>query len=54
MITWIIVFLVVSLIAGILGFTTLASGLASLAKIIFYLFLALLVISLIIGAVNGF
>jgi uncharacterized membrane protein YtjA (UPF0391 family) len=44
----------VALIAALLGFGGLASGLASIAKIIFYIFIILLVISLIAGGINGF
>ncbi len=52
--TWIIVFLIVVVMAGVFAFTGLVKGLASLAKIIFYLFLTLLAIALIIGVVSGF
>ncbi len=52
--TWVIVFLIVVFVAAIFAFTGLVKGLASLAKIIFYLFLSLLAIALIIGVVSGF
>jgi uncharacterized membrane protein YtjA (UPF0391 family) len=54
MLTWVIVFLIVVFVAAIFAFTGLVKGLASLAKIIFYLFLTLLAIALIIGVVSGF
>lgn len=47
MIRWIIFFLVVALISGILGFGVLASAAAGIAKIIFYIFIVLLIISLL-------
>jgi uncharacterized membrane protein YtjA (UPF0391 family) len=47
MLYWTIVFLVVALIAGILGFTGVAIAAASLAKLLFVVFLALFLFSLI-------
>lgn len=47
MLYWALVFLVVALIAGALGFGGLASASAGIAQILFFVFLALLVISLV-------
>lgn len=47
MIRWIITFLVIALIAAVLGFGEVAEGAADIAKIIFYIFIVLFVISLI-------
>ncbi|MBZ9652398.1 DUF1328 family protein [Psychroflexus montanilacus] len=47
MLTYIIIALIGALIFGILGFTTIARGFAAIAKIIFYIFLILLAISII-------
>jgi uncharacterized membrane protein YtjA (UPF0391 family) len=44
-----ITFAILALIAGILGFMTLAGGLAVVAKVFLIVFLALFVISLIFG-----
>lgn len=49
MLRWVLTFLVIALIAGLLGFTDIAAGAASIAKVIFYIFLALLVVSLLFG-----
>ncbi len=46
MLTWSIVFLVVAIIAGIFGFTTIAGTAIGFAKILFVIFLILFVISL--------
>lgn len=42
-------FLIVALTAALLGFSGLAAGAAGLAKILFWLFLAIFVVSLIVG-----
>ncbi len=49
MLKWAIIFLVVSLIAGALGFTGVAAGAARISKILFALFLALFVIVLLLA-----
>jgi len=49
MLYWAIVFLVVAIISGILGFGFVAGAAASIAKILFVIFLVLFVISLIFG-----
>jgi uncharacterized membrane protein YtjA (UPF0391 family) len=43
------VFLVIALIAALLGFGGIAAGAAGIAKIIFYVFLVIAIISLITG-----
>jgi uncharacterized membrane protein YtjA (UPF0391 family) len=47
MIRWVITFLVIALIAAVLGFGGIAEGAADIAKIIFYIFIILFVISLL-------
>lgn len=49
MLRWTIIFLVIALIAALLGFTGIASGAAAIAKIFFYIFIVLFLISLIAG-----
>ena len=49
MLSWTLTFIVVALIAGVLGFGTLAGAAATVAKVCFVLFLVLFVISLIRG-----
>jgi uncharacterized membrane protein YtjA (UPF0391 family) len=44
-----IIFLVISLIAGALGFTGIARGAATISKILFVLFLILFVIFLVLA-----
>ena len=49
MLRWALIFLVVALVAGLLGFTTLAGAATGIAKILFFVFLILFVVSLIMG-----
>jgi len=53
MLGWVLTFLVLALIAALLGFGGIASTFAGVAKILFVVFLVLLVISLIVGATRG-
>jgi uncharacterized membrane protein YtjA (UPF0391 family) len=46
-------FLVISLIAALFGFTGISAAAAGIAKILFFIFLALFVILLIIGLMVG-
>lgn len=50
---WAAVFFVIALIAAGFGFTDVAAGAASIAKILFYLFLGIFVVLLIAGIVVG-
>jgi len=43
------IFLVVGLIAGLLGFTTIAGASVGIAKFLFFLFVAMFVVFLIVG-----
>lgn len=52
MLYWAVVFFVVALIAAALGFGGLAGASAGIAQILFFVFLAFLVISLIAGLVR--
>lgn len=47
MLRWTISFLIIALIAGLFGFGGIAEGAASIAKILFCIFIALFVLSLI-------
>ncbi len=52
MLKWALIFLAVALIAALLGFGGVASGAAGIAKLLFVLFLAVFVISLVLGLVR--
>jgi uncharacterized membrane protein YtjA (UPF0391 family) len=51
MLTLAIIFLVVALIAAVFGFTGVASTSAGIAKVLFFVFVVLFLISLIFGLV---
>jgi len=49
MLRWALIFLVVGLIAGLLGFTGIAGASVTIAKFLFFLFLAICVVFLVLG-----
>ncbi len=49
MLYWSAVFLVIALIAGALGFGTIAAGAAGMAKVLFFIFLVAFLVSLLMG-----
>jgi uncharacterized membrane protein YtjA (UPF0391 family) len=49
MLNWALVFFIVALLAAIFGFSGIAVAAAGIAKIFFYLFLVLFLISLVMG-----
>jgi uncharacterized membrane protein YtjA (UPF0391 family) len=53
MLGWALTFLVVALIAGVLGFTSVAGAAMGIAKILFWVFLILFVASLVVHLVRG-
>lgn len=53
MLKWALIFLVISLVAGALGFTGLAAGAARIAKILFGIFLTIFVVLLVIALLIG-
>lgn len=53
MLGWALTFLVVALIAGVLGFTTVAGAAMGIAKILFWVFLILFVVSLVLHLMRG-
>ena len=53
MIKWAIVFAIISIIAGLFGFTCIAADSAAVAKILFFIALAIFVVLLVIGLFVG-
>ncbi len=49
MLKWALIFFVISILAGIFGFTGIAAGTASIAKVLFFIAVLLFVIFLILG-----
>ena len=53
MLRWALIFFLVSIIAGAMGFTGIAVGAAAAARVLFFLAISLFVIFLIAGLVVG-
>jgi uncharacterized membrane protein YtjA (UPF0391 family) len=53
MLSWVVTFLVVALIAGILGFGGVAGASIEIAKIIFFIALVLFLVSAVVGLARG-
>ncbi|HLD50228.1 MAG TPA: DUF1328 domain-containing protein [bacterium] len=53
MLNWTISFLIVAIVAAILGFGGIAATAVEMARILFVIFLALFVISLLVGLARG-
>ena len=52
MFKWALIFFIVSLIAGVLGFTGIATGAAAVAKILFYVAVAIFLLFLVLGLIT--
>jgi uncharacterized membrane protein YtjA (UPF0391 family) len=53
MLRWALIFLVIGLIAGILGFTDVAGASVEIAKILFFIFLVTFLVLLLAGLFVG-
>ncbi|MEO5712418.1 MAG: DUF1328 domain-containing protein [Luteolibacter sp.] len=53
MLGWSITFLLLAIVAGLLGFVVVAGAAASIAKVLFFVFLILLVVSALSRALKG-
>jgi uncharacterized membrane protein YtjA (UPF0391 family) len=53
MLSWAIGFFILALIAAVLGFGGIAAGAAGIAKLLFWGFVILFVVSLVVGLVSG-
>ena len=53
MLGWVVTFLIVALIAGILGFGGIAGASVEIAKIIFFIAVVLLLVSAVMGVARG-
>ncbi|MDO8580921.1 MAG: DUF1328 domain-containing protein [Candidatus Omnitrophota bacterium] len=49
MLNWALTFFVVAIVAAVLGFTSIAGSAIDIAKILFFIFLVLAVVSFIFG-----
>jgi uncharacterized membrane protein YtjA (UPF0391 family) len=53
MIKWAIIFFVISLVAGFFGFTGVAAGSRTIAKVLFFIALTIFLIVLVFGVLLG-
>jgi len=53
MLRWAFIFLVLALIAAVFGFTGIAAGAMEIARILFFVFLVVFVVSLLFGLAKG-
>ncbi len=53
MLRWAIIFLVVALVAGLLGFGGIMGAASSIAMTLFWIFVVLFVVALIVSLVSG-
>jgi uncharacterized membrane protein YtjA (UPF0391 family) len=53
MLNWAVTFRVIALIAALLGFTSIAGSAIGIAKILFFIFLILFVVSLVANGFRG-
>jgi len=53
MLKWAIIFFVISLIAGVFGFTNVAAGARGVAKVLFFIAVAIFLVVLVFGVLLG-
>lgn len=53
MLKWALIFFIISVVAGIFGFTNVASGAATIAKWLFFIAIAVFLLFLVLGIVAG-
>lgn len=53
MLYWAVVFFLLALVMGLFGFGVIASTFGAIAKILFWVFVIILIISLVAGGFNG-
>jgi len=49
MLRWAVIFFLISMIAAFFGFTDVSAGAAEIAKVLFYIFVAIFVVFLVLG-----
>lgn len=53
MLKWALIFLIVSLVAGAFGFTNIAAGAATIAKVLFFIAITIFLILLVLAILAG-
>jgi uncharacterized membrane protein YtjA (UPF0391 family) len=53
MLKWALIFFIIASVAGALGFTNIAAGAATIAKVLFGIFIVIFLIFLVLGLMAG-
>jgi len=53
MLRWAVIFFIVAIIAAVFGFGGIASGATDIARVLFFLFLIVFLVSLVMGLATG-
>jgi len=53
MLNWAVTFFIIAIVAAVFGFGGIAASAAGIAQLLFWVFVALFVISLLVGLVRG-
>ncbi len=53
MLKWALIFFLISIVAGIFGFTNIAAGAATIARVLFFIALAIMLVFLVLGLLAG-
>ncbi len=53
MLRWALIFFIVAIVAGLLGFGGIAGDASAIARILFFVFLVVFLVSLIVGLITG-
>lgn len=53
MLRWALIFFIVSIIAGVFGFTGISNATEDIAQVLFYIFISIFVVMLVIGLIVG-
>ena len=52
MLRWAVIFFLVAIVAGVLGFGGIAAGASEIARVLFYVFLVDFLVTLVMGAMR--
>jgi uncharacterized membrane protein YtjA (UPF0391 family) len=53
MLKWALIFFLVSIVAGLFGFTNIAAGAATIARVLFFIAIVIMIVFLILALVAG-
>lgn len=53
MLKWALIFFLISIVAGIFGFTNIAAGARTIAKVLFFIAVAIMIVFVVLALVAG-